>query len=73
MPVILDDDNYFDTVIEVIDVRTTRVLVSQRFPQAFLFMVGRNYVGTRREDASGAFYIELWSASLRDGIRPIPR
>lgn len=65
LPVIMDNDAYFDTLIEIIDVKTSRILVSQRFPQALLFMTGPNYLGTRREDASGAFYMQLWSATLR--------
>lgn len=64
-PIITDEDAYFDTVIEVIDLRTARVLASKRFPQALLFMLGDLYVGTRREARSGAFSIQLWSVTTK--------
>lgn len=66
IPVIVDEDRYFDTVIEVIDVASRSLVSSRRFPEAIAFMIDAEHVATRREDASGAFYIQVWSVSLRD-------
>ena len=65
MPVVVDEDRYYDTIVEVIDVAQGRLVVSQRLPQAILFMPSPEVVGTRREDQTGAFYIQTWSLLIR--------
>lgn len=65
IPVILDHDRYFDTIIEVIDVRALRLVVSQRVDAALMFAFGRDHAAARREDSTGAFYIQLWRLAVK--------
>ncbi len=73
MPVIVDEDRYFDTIIEVIDVEKGKLVATRRVPQAIPIIVDEKHVARRREDRSGAYYIQLWSVSVRDTARHTPR
>lgn len=69
IPVITDEDGYYDTVLEVIDPGRGQLVATHRMPQAVLFLVGAQHVATRRETQSGEYYMQLWAMSLRDTAR----
>jgi 6-bladed beta-propeller len=74
MPVIVDEDRYFDTIIDVIDVEKGKLVVTRRVPQAIPLIVDEKHIAKRIEDPSGAYYMQLWTVSVRDTARhPTPK
>jgi hypothetical protein len=55
----------FDTIVEVIDLSTGRLLVSQRFDQVFFRMFDGGRVYSDGEDAEGASYVDIWQLRLQ--------
>ena len=59
-------DRFMDSVIEVLDVRTLRVLARQRFDEAFLiFIPYSELVYSLTETDEGFVFADLWRLSLR--------
>ena len=54
----------FDTVIEVIDLRRGRLLVSRRFPDQYFGFSGPRQVHSRRITSSGQQVIDTWQLHL---------
>jgi hypothetical protein len=59
-----DDQLYFDTVIEVIDVKTGTLLATRRVPDALNQFIGDGLVGTVLEDATGSPRLQVWRVTL---------
>jgi hypothetical protein len=53
-------DGIFDTMIEVVDLSTRRVLASVRLPGYPLNFIGDGYVGTFQTAPDGTSYIQIW-------------
>lgn len=62
------DEAYYDSIIEVIDPRTARVVASSRTPMAVRFLAGRNTAVSYRE-VDGAPFVDVWRVSLPDRNR----
>jgi len=56
--------NLFDTVIEVIDLDTGRLLVSQRFPTATTQVIGPGLIVSFHEYPDGALSLRVWKAAV---------
>lgn len=54
----------FDTMIEIIDVSTGRLLVSYRHPKAFFRFIAPGLLPILEEREDGALHIEIWKAEL---------
>lgn len=63
-PSIERDHRMFDTVIEVIDVRTGTLVLSRRHPLAFFRFIAPGLVPIGRERADGSRYIEIWTVDM---------
>jgi hypothetical protein len=60
-----DRDLMFDTVIEVIDPKTARVIATRRIPQEVGSFIGEGTtIATYREDQTGAPGFDIWRLSL---------
>lgn len=57
-------DRAFDTVIEVLDMDTGRVLVAQRFDADISYFMEGGLLYNIREDSSGLFVIDVWRAEV---------
>ena len=68
-----DDDNYYDDILEVIDLRTNRVIASQRFDHSY-HLVEAGVLGRLAITANGsvryqAFRAQLEATEIRKGGR----
>jgi len=64
----IDRQGMYDTVIEVFNPRTNRLVVSQRFPsRTFEYPIGDNLIGGIRETDEGIPYVAVWRVRL---VRP---
>jgi hypothetical protein len=61
LPLIVDNDGYFDTVIEVIDPARATVARVARVNSMLLFDVAENELATEEEDRDGRTFVRLWS------------
>lgn len=66
LPLPSDPRKYHDAIIEVIDPRSRRLVVSQRFDEEIGFLVGTSHVANLVEAATGDFYIQTWRLELRE-------
>jgi hypothetical protein len=60
-----DPGRLFDTMIDVIDVHTRQLLVSQRVQGHFLAILSDEYLAAYREDADGTPLLDVWRVRLR--------
>jgi hypothetical protein len=60
IPVVQRPDAYNDSMLEVIDPATGRLLASQRFPYQLWLLVDDGAVANRAEDKEGNFFIQVW-------------
>ncbi|HEX8276194.1 MAG TPA: hypothetical protein VF615_26380 [Longimicrobiaceae bacterium] len=61
----VDADTEFDTILEVLDPRSGRLLAQRRFEQSISEFVGDgSMVVTRREDADGNIVVDVWRVRL---------
>jgi hypothetical protein len=58
------DDQLYDTIIEVIDPSSKRLLASRRLPFYTRGIVGKNLIAHPRELISGQIIIEIWKLRL---------
>jgi hypothetical protein len=58
-------NDFYDTVIEVIDPDNGRLLTSLRADEVLRPVLGSKFVWGYRIDADGELYIDIWSLSLR--------
>ena len=58
-----DDDNYYDDLLEVIDLRTDRVIASQRFDHSYL-LVEAGVLGRLAVTANGSVRYQTFRARL---------
>lgn len=54
----------YDTLVEVIDLRTARLVASQRFRQDFLGLAAPGVVYSYEEDAEGNPQYAIWQLGL---------
>jgi hypothetical protein len=54
----------YDTMIDVIDVNTGKLLVSQRVPGMMQFFLADDLISSYRQDADGTPIIEIWRVRL---------
>lgn len=66
IPVVQNYDAYYDSLIEVIDPTSGRLITAQRFPQALGFLVGSQFVAMRRESEAGDFFVQTWRVQFRE-------
>ncbi|HEX7239674.1 MAG TPA: 6-bladed beta-propeller [Longimicrobiaceae bacterium] len=59
-----DQDHFYDTVIEVLDPRTGRLVASARHPRYVRGFAGDGLLYTYREDADGVPAYEVWRTRL---------
>lgn len=61
----IDSNTEFDTVLEVLDPRSGRLLTHTRFEQSISEFIGdRSMAITRREDADGNIVVDVWRVRL---------
>ncbi len=60
----LDEGRLFDTMIDVIDLRTNHLLVTQRVREHIRFSLDTRHVASYREDEKGTPLLVLWRVSL---------
>lgn len=61
----IDPNTEFDTILEVLDPRSGRLLAHTRFEQSISEFIGdRSMVITRREDADGNIVVDVWRVRL---------
>ena len=60
-----DEQRVYDTIVEVIDPSTGRVVASRRFDETFDVVVEPNLVAGYREADDGRPYVEIWQVHLR--------
>lgn len=53
-------DREYDTIVEVIDIRTGQLLASQRFDQYLRYLLPGGYAVHYREDALGEPFLDVW-------------
>jgi hypothetical protein len=63
---IADVRGYEDTIVEVIDPSTGRLLASRRFTDP-LISIGGTFVHTVRESPSGHVFMDVWELQLAGG------
>jgi hypothetical protein len=59
-----DWDQFFDTVVEVLDLKRGQVIASARFDQFFLSSMGGGYVASYKESPFGTPQVLLWRLVL---------
>jgi hypothetical protein len=57
-------DKLYDTLIEVVDPNTGRLIASQRLPFYNRGFVGENVIARRRMLESGLIVIDIWQLAL---------
>lgn len=60
-------DREYDSMVEVIDPRTGRIVVSQRFDEVFSFVLGRGTVASVRELGDGRLNLAIRRLQLTKG------
>lgn len=61
----IDSNTEFDTVLEVLDPRSGRLLAQTRFEQSIAEFIGdASMVATYREDADGNIVVDVWRARI---------
>lgn len=60
-----DFNGVYDTVIEVIDPGSARLVASQRFPEGMKGFVAGGFAFSAMEDANGIPYVDVWRFRLR--------
>ncbi|MEW5915533.1 MAG: hypothetical protein AB1762_03975 [Gemmatimonadota bacterium] len=67
---VIDDANdYYDSIIEVVDLRTRRVVNSQRFDELFVGIFGHQLTGGEVTDKDGSPSFTIWQLRLDRGTR----
>jgi hypothetical protein len=65
LPVIVDNDTYLDTVIEIIDPVARTVMPAARLDQAMYFFVGPRELAAEEFDQDGRIFVRLWTIAQR--------
>jgi len=60
----IDYDREYDTIIEIIDIRTGQLLASQRFDQSLRYLMPGGFVLHDREDDDAEPYLDVWRLSF---------
>jgi hypothetical protein len=63
-------NNAADTMVEVIDLATGKLLVSQRFDPVLWRMIDDGLVYGDGEDGSGSSYVDIWRIVLLNNPSP---
>lgn len=57
-------ERFYDTIIEVLDLNTRKVITSMRYPRALWVASDRQHVFDFREDRDGDVTMNVWRLSL---------
>ena len=66
---LVDFNREYDTLIEVIDARTGRLIAAQRFDEALWKLLPGGYVTWYREDPNGEPHLEIWQLMVSTTTR----
>jgi hypothetical protein len=58
-------EDFYDTIVEYIDVPTGRAVVTQRYDDVLRFVSGSNYLWSSKKSAAGALLFEILEPQLK--------